>query len=74
VSARGDRVLLEQSLAKASALVVAFHAALHPVRFRRSGTGITAYCEPCGWRAHLEDDHSLTDLVRLTEQHSGIES
>ena len=49
---------------------------LHPVRFRRSGTGITAYCDNLGcarWRVHLEDDHTMAELVRLAAEHSGIE-
>ena len=47
---------------------------LHPVRFRRSGTAITGYCDECpDWRVHLENGHTITELLRLAAEHSGIE-
>ena len=60
-----DRTLIENEV---------LHLRVHPVRFRRSGTGITAYCDPCGWRAHLENGHTLDELQRLVYEHSGIGS
>jgi hypothetical protein len=54
-------------------LLEAFWARLHTVRFRRSGTGITAYCDQCpDWRVHVENGHSIRDMVRLAAEHSGF--
>jgi hypothetical protein len=46
-------------------------AAAHDVRVRRSGTGLTVYCDPCGWRVHMENGHTPDELVRLAAEHDG---
>jgi len=47
-------------------------AAGHDVRVRRSGTGLTVYCDPHGWRVHVENGHTIEELAELGMQHRGI--
>jgi len=44
----------------------------HDVRVRRSGTGLTVYCDPCEWRVHVENGHTPEELAVLGNQHQGI--
>lgn len=53
-------------LAEASRLL---GAGAHEVRVRRSGTGLTAYCDPCQWRVHAESGHLATELATLAAMH-----